>query len=184
MEQKWDRQLPEGRNPDIKFMAHVWEDLRVLPKPLALHLACEAMSMVGHAVLRYMGFRMDSCQVQPLMPVTCHGLSTPLISLHSDAAGLSGHEPWRGTLCCGTWAFAWTGAPYPTSIMAPEYHARFCLQQPHMDPCGAAASWHERARSIRSCVLNLTPLALCAGFHVLDQAAEGGEEACGVSGTA
>ena len=108
MEQKWDRQLPEGRNPDIKFMAHVWEDLRVLPKPLALHLACEAMSMVGHAVLRYMGFRMDSCQVQPLIPVTCHGLSTPLISLHSDAPGLSGHEPWRGTLCCGTWASAWS----------------------------------------------------------------------------
>ena len=64
------------------------------------------------------------------------------------------------------------------------HHARFCLQQPHTDPCGAAASWHERARSIRSCILKLTPLALCAGFHVLDQATKGGEEACGVSGTA
>lgn len=65
MEAKWSRELPEGRNPDIKFMAHVWEDLRVLPKPLALHLACEVMSMVGHAVLRYMGFRMENCQVRP-----------------------------------------------------------------------------------------------------------------------
>ncbi len=64
MEAKWSRELPEGRNPDIKFMAHVWEDLRVLPKPLALHLACEVMSMVGHAVLRYMGFRMENCQVR------------------------------------------------------------------------------------------------------------------------
>lgn len=74
MEVKWDRELPEGRNPDIKFMAHVWEDLRVLPKPLAIHLACEAMSIMGHAVLRYMGFRMDSCQVRyPLhKPSYCH----------------------------------------------------------------------------------------------------------------
>ncbi len=63
MEVKWKRELPEGRNPDIKFMAHVWEDLRVLPKPLALHLACEVMTLVGHAVLRYMGFRMNNCQV-------------------------------------------------------------------------------------------------------------------------
>ena len=72
MELKWSRELPEGRNPDITFMAHVWEDLRVLPKPLALHLACEVMSMVGHAVLRLRGFRMESCQVRcarsPLRP--------------------------------------------------------------------------------------------------------------------
>ena len=83
MEAKWSRELPEGRNPDIKFMAHVWEDLRVLPKPLALHLACEVMSMVGHAVLRYMGFRMENCQVRcacsalpvqltPIPFVVCH----------------------------------------------------------------------------------------------------------------
>ena len=63
MEEKWDRQLPEGRNPDIRFMAHVWEDLRVLPKPLALHAGCEIVSLLGHAVLRFMGFRMEGCQV-------------------------------------------------------------------------------------------------------------------------
>ena len=64
MEVKWNRVLPEGRNPDITFMAHVWEDLRVLPKPLALHLACEVMSMAGHALLRMLGFRMENCQVR------------------------------------------------------------------------------------------------------------------------
>ena len=63
IEEKWGRQLPEGRNPDIRFMAHVWEDLRVLPKPLALHAGCEIISLLGHAVLRYMGFRMEGCQV-------------------------------------------------------------------------------------------------------------------------
>ena len=68
MEVKWRRELPEGRNPDIRFMAHVWEDLRVLPKPLALHLACEVMSMAGHAVLRLLGFRMDNCQVHCACP--------------------------------------------------------------------------------------------------------------------
>ncbi len=39
MEAEWGATFPEGRNPDISFMAHIWEDLRVLPKPLALHLA-------------------------------------------------------------------------------------------------------------------------------------------------
>ncbi|CAL8465236.1 g4771 [Coccomyxa elongata] len=62
MEAEWGATFPEGRNPDISFMAHIWEDLRVLPKPLALHLASEAANLAGHAVLRCMGFRKDCCQ--------------------------------------------------------------------------------------------------------------------------
>lgn len=64
MEAEWGATFPEGRNADISFMAHVWEDLRVLPKPLALHLASEAASLAGGVVLRCMGFRKDCCQVR------------------------------------------------------------------------------------------------------------------------
>lgn len=63
MEQKWGASFPEGRNPDISFMAHCWEDLRVLPKPLALHLGSELISFFGRCLLRVMGFRMQTCQV-------------------------------------------------------------------------------------------------------------------------
>ncbi len=55
--------FPAGRNTEIAFMAHVWEDLRVLPKPLVLHLGCEVVSAAAAALLRLMGFRMDTCQV-------------------------------------------------------------------------------------------------------------------------
>ncbi|EIE23278.1 hypothetical protein COCSUDRAFT_47573 [Coccomyxa subellipsoidea C-169] len=62
MEAEWGATFPEGRNADISFMAHVWEDLRVLPKPLALHIASEAASLLGATMLRCMGFRKDCCQ--------------------------------------------------------------------------------------------------------------------------
>jgi hypothetical protein len=63
VEQKWGVAFPEGRNPDISFMAHVWEDLRVLPKPLAMHVASEAITALSHCALRLMGFQKQSCQV-------------------------------------------------------------------------------------------------------------------------
>ena len=56
--------FPEGRNDGIRFMAHCWEDLRVLPKPLALHLASEAGALACHGALRALGFRHQSCQVR------------------------------------------------------------------------------------------------------------------------
>lgn len=71
MEAEWGATFPEGRNPDISFMAHIWEDLRVLPKPLVLHLASEAANLAGHAALRWMGFRKDCCQV--CLSLTCCG---------------------------------------------------------------------------------------------------------------
>lgn len=70
MEAEWGATFPEGRNPDISFMAHIWEDLRVLPKPLILHLASEGANLAGHAMLRCMGFRKDCCQV-PVAPRSC-----------------------------------------------------------------------------------------------------------------
>jgi len=28
VERRWEVKFPEGRNPDLKFMAHLWEPLR------------------------------------------------------------------------------------------------------------------------------------------------------------
>ncbi|BDA49445.1 hypothetical protein COCOBI_14-0620 [Coccomyxa sp. Obi] len=61
IELEWGVKFSEGRNSEIGFMAHVWEDLRVLPKPLALHLVCELVSALATALLWQMGFRMDTC---------------------------------------------------------------------------------------------------------------------------
>ena len=45
------------RNPNISFMAHLWEDLRVLHKPLAVHLLSELGALGTHAWLRMHGFQ-------------------------------------------------------------------------------------------------------------------------------
>jgi hypothetical protein len=68
MERVWGVSFPEGRNQGLAFMAHCWEDLRVLPKPLALHLASELGGLACHAALRAMGFRALRCQVSARAP--------------------------------------------------------------------------------------------------------------------
>ena len=55
--------LPPGRNPNIRFMAHLWEPLRVLPKPLLMYLTSEAVGLATDAALRVMGFKLHRCQV-------------------------------------------------------------------------------------------------------------------------
>jgi len=64
IERVWGVEFPPGRNPDLIFMAHLWEPLRVLPKPLALHLASEAAGLACHALLAGLGFRRRSSQAR------------------------------------------------------------------------------------------------------------------------
>jgi hypothetical protein len=64
IEAEWGVTFPEGRNESIGFMAHCWEDLRVLPKPLALHLASELGALACHGALRALGFRHRRCQAR------------------------------------------------------------------------------------------------------------------------
>ena len=56
-EQRWDVRLPAGHTPDLPYMAHLLEPLRVVHHPLCLHLASEAAHAAAHAVLRARGFR-------------------------------------------------------------------------------------------------------------------------------
>lgn len=38
VERRWGVKFPEGRNPDLTFMAHLWEPLRSVPSKLARSL--------------------------------------------------------------------------------------------------------------------------------------------------
>ena len=49
--------IPEGYNPGLQFMAHLWQPLRVLHKPLAVHVGSEVLAVVSHASLQALGFR-------------------------------------------------------------------------------------------------------------------------------
>lgn len=46
-----------GRNPDIRFMAHLWEPLRWIHFPLAVYVAAEGLWLASSLLLRVLGFR-------------------------------------------------------------------------------------------------------------------------------
>jgi hypothetical protein len=56
LEQDFGFYVPAGRNSSLQFMAHLWEPLRVIHKPLILHLVSEASLVFSHAFLSFMGF--------------------------------------------------------------------------------------------------------------------------------
>ncbi|KAK9804722.1 hypothetical protein WJX72_001924 [[Myrmecia] bisecta] len=62
IEQAWGVQFEEGYDPSLRFMAHCWEPLRVIPKPLAVHLASEAVGMACHLAIQCCGFSKRRCQ--------------------------------------------------------------------------------------------------------------------------
>ena len=57
IEQTFQLRLEEGRNPDVQFMAHLWEPLRWLHKPLAVYMLAECMGLVTSCLLHALGFR-------------------------------------------------------------------------------------------------------------------------------
>lgn len=63
LEDKHGYHFAEGGNKDIEFMAHLWEPLRVMHKPLAMFLTSEAVSVLTDVTLFCMGFKLQRCQV-------------------------------------------------------------------------------------------------------------------------
>lgn len=57
MERRFSFKIPEGTNPDLQFMAHLWQPLRVSHKPLFVHAISEVSVVFTHAILLYMGFQ-------------------------------------------------------------------------------------------------------------------------------
>jgi len=86
IERVWGVEFPPGRNPDLIFMAHLWEPLRVLPKPLALHLASEAAGLACHALLAGLGFRRRSSQARAhTLPCGAPGRRAGRLGMHAFA---------------------------------------------------------------------------------------------------
>lgn len=57
IESKYGSTFEPGHNPDVAFMAHLWEPLRVLHKPLALHALAEGMRVATDGALWAAGFK-------------------------------------------------------------------------------------------------------------------------------
>ena len=57
VENTFNMRFEEGKNPDIEFMAHLWEPLRWIHTPLALYMAAEAVWAATGLLLRMLGFR-------------------------------------------------------------------------------------------------------------------------------
>jgi hypothetical protein len=57
VEKAWGIRFPEGHDPSLRFMAHVWEPLRIWHKPLVLYGFTEAAGRIAHVLMRLMGFK-------------------------------------------------------------------------------------------------------------------------------
>ena len=67
VEATWGITYPPGRNPGLTFMAHLWEPLRAVPKPLAVHAAAEVGAALARGALWGMGFtrrRVPGCEFE------------------------------------------------------------------------------------------------------------------------
>lgn len=62
VEKTWNVHFQDGFNPDIKFMAHLWEPLRTLHTPLFVHIWCELLNLCCLCFLRALGFRQSICK--------------------------------------------------------------------------------------------------------------------------
>lgn len=61
LEQRFCFAIPPGTNPDLQFMAHLWQPLRVSHKPLLVHAVSEVSVIFTHALLLLMGFTRRNC---------------------------------------------------------------------------------------------------------------------------
>jgi hypothetical protein len=57
LEATFEVKIPEGYNEKLHFMAHLWEPMRVVHKPLFVHLASEASLVLSHMFLLALGFQ-------------------------------------------------------------------------------------------------------------------------------
>jgi pimeloyl-ACP methyl ester carboxylesterase len=56
-EERWNITFPPGKNTDLRYMAHVWEPLRVQHKLFSVYMSTEFAAKVAHLLLRWMGFK-------------------------------------------------------------------------------------------------------------------------------
>ena len=52
LQETFNVQFPKGSNPDLQLMQHLWEPLRVVHKPLMLHVVSEMSTFCTHLLLQ------------------------------------------------------------------------------------------------------------------------------------
>jgi hypothetical protein len=77
LEATFEVNIPPGYNEELRFMAHLWEPIRVVHKPLFVHVVLEASLIFSHIFLTALGFRRyHVCGFN----YWAHGLKAPLDS--------------------------------------------------------------------------------------------------------
>lgn len=56
-EQAWNITFEKGYNPKIKFMAHIWEEIRCYYRPLIFYIFIEYIYLAKHLILISIGFK-------------------------------------------------------------------------------------------------------------------------------
>ncbi len=56
LEQAWSLRVTPGYNPDLAFMAHLWQPVRCHWRPLAFYLGVELSALLKHCLMLAMGF--------------------------------------------------------------------------------------------------------------------------------
>jgi hypothetical protein len=56
-EDVFDMKFPPGYNANLKFMSHLWDELRCSWRPLAFYAVMEGLAMLAAAALWAMGFK-------------------------------------------------------------------------------------------------------------------------------
>ena len=102
VEAAWDIQLPEGRNPNVTFMRHLWEPLR---SALAPSSPSRTLRRRGNSPVTLPVVRSADQTWFPILMVTaalCH-MQTVIVSLDHLASGYHLFDPAAKSMACATW---------------------------------------------------------------------------------
>lgn len=61
----WNITFPPGTNPELQLMGHLWEPLKVVHKPLFVHIASEMSVLLTHLALLVRFAKHRQTQLQP-----------------------------------------------------------------------------------------------------------------------
>ena len=53
----WGEELQPGQVSHAPYMTHMWEPLRVFPKPLCVHVLSDGIALLHRCALRLKGFQ-------------------------------------------------------------------------------------------------------------------------------
>jgi hypothetical protein len=67
LQDKFDVKFPKGSNPDLQLMQHLWEPLRVVHKPLIIHVFSEMSTFCTHLLLQ-----VSAKEISRLAQPTCN----------------------------------------------------------------------------------------------------------------